>query len=174
MEGCHGDRVQANASWSGGRGAWPSDPRSVPQKCLISYRTLGIGIQLQEHNGCACVEMALSVVPLSWLFACAFLSHSSIRCFPLFQHLLFSAQRCIGDEGPYKGNSDLLRHRYLKVLEMKGILFRGFFPFLFEMGWLRGRCIRSDDSFPFLGTYCVLETYHVLSHLILMVIPKRV
>ena len=56
---------------------------------------------------------------------------------------------------------------------MKGILFRGvFFFLLFEMGWLCGRCIRSDDTFLLLGIYCVRETYHVLSHLLLIAILK--
>ena len=68
---------------------------------------------LQVHNGCGCVEMALSAVPLSWLFPCAFLSHSSIGCFPcfpLFRHFLFFVQCCVGDEGPYKGDLAILNH----------------------------------------------------------------
>lgn len=116
----------------GGGGPGPQAPDLPLETSYFLLHSWDRHSALQEHSGCARVEMALAVVPLSWLFARAFLSHSSIRCFPLFQHLLFSAQRCIGDEGPYKGNSDLLRHRYLKVLEMKGILFRGFFPFFLK------------------------------------------
>lgn len=49
-----------------------------------------------------------------------------------------------------------------------------FFPFLFEIGWLYDKGVRSGDIFHFLGTYYVQETYHVLSHWILIAIPKGV
>lgn len=42
----------------------------------------------------------------------------------------------------------------------------------FDIVWLCGSGIRTENAFHFLGACHILETYHELSHLILMGIPE--
>lgn len=120
-------------------------------------------LALQEHNGSAHAEMALLAAPLSRLSAPAFLSHSDMRCFPSSS----CAQCSTGDEGPNKGNSEILRcHWFENDGNKRSIIWRVFFLWKWALllwNWL-GMCwgIRSEGTCHFLSTSCVLEIYHVV------------